>query len=171
MPFEIPPHIRLVGETELVRYPLYRHFGGLEQYLYFKNGEVIDNLLGGISRHATADTRQVFGGDTELTGIETDFPLGDTVLVHQCDEVLEYFILPTSPFYFLLVEIAIALIINIQHERLEMILCYLASETVLTVVIDSGCCMDKSFDCPGIFFGKDITRFFLDKPEEDRFEP
>jgi len=40
---------------------------GFPDQSYFKNGEVIDNLLGGISRHATADTRQVFGGDTELS--------------------------------------------------------------------------------------------------------
>ena len=40
--------------------------------------------------------------------------------MHQCDKLLEDFVLPASPFYFLFVEVAVAFIVNVQHERLEM---------------------------------------------------
>ena len=75
MPLEVPPQIRLVGKTKLVGYLLNGQFGGLEQYFDFEDGKVVNNLFGGVARHAFADTCQVFGGDTQFAGVESHFPL------------------------------------------------------------------------------------------------
>ena len=110
----------------------------MKQHFYLQDGEVINKLFGSFTRHAFADTCQVFGGDTELVGVEGYFPFSDAVFVHQCDEFLEDFILPTSSFYFLPVEVAVTLVIDIQHKRLEVIFSNLVAETIFAVVVYSG---------------------------------
>ena len=85
------------------------------------------------------------------------------------NKLLEDFVLPASPFYFLFVEVAVAFIVNIQHEGLEMILGYLVAEAVLAVIINSSCRLYQSVDCSGILIGKHIARSFLHKAEKGRF--
>ena len=58
--------------------------------------------------------------------------------MYQCDEILKDFILPASSFDFLSVEVAVTLVIDIQHKRLEVIFSNLVAETIFAVVVYSG---------------------------------
>ena len=59
--------------------------------------------------------------------------------------------------------------LEMEHERLEMILGYLIAEAVLAIIINSSCRLYQSVDCSGILIGKHIAWFFLHKAEEGRF--
>lgn len=80
-------------------------------------------------------------------------------------ETFEDFILSGTTFYFMLTEIAVAFIINVEHERLEMVSGYLVPETVFTVVIYRCCGSYQSVDGSGIFLGENVARLFFDEPE------
>lgn len=162
VPLEVPPQIRLVRENQVGRaYLLNGQFGGLEQYFGFEDGKVVNNLFGGVARHAFADTCQVFGGDAQFVGIESHFSLRNAVFVYQCDEILEDFILPASSFNFLTVEVAVALIIDIQHKRLEVIFGNLVTEAVFTVVVYDHCGMYQAVDGSGYFLPVVYSMVFL----------
>ena len=93
------------------------------------------------------------------------------MLVYKRYETFEDFILSGTTFYFMLTEIAVAFIINVEHERLEMVSGYLVPETVFTVVIYRCCGSYQSVDGSGIFLGENVARLFFDEPEKYRLKP
>ena len=66
---------------------------------------------------------------------------------------------------------AITFIIDIEHERLKVILGYLVSEAILTVFVYGSRGAYQSVDGSGILFRENIAGMLLYKPEKDWFEP
>ena len=91
---------------------LHCQFGRLEQYFDFENGKVVNDLFSGITSDSFADTSHIFGRNAQFVGIEADFPLRSTMLVHKRYETFEDFILSGTTFYFMLAEIAVTLIVT-----------------------------------------------------------
>lgn len=114
VPFEVSAQIRLVGEVQFVGNFLNAEVGGLQQHFYFQNDEIINHFLCRLAGDASANSRQVLGGDAEPVGIEVHFALGDAVVMYEYHKAFEQFVLAVLSFYLLPGEVALTLIVNIH---------------------------------------------------------
>lgn len=130
---------------------------------------LIDELFGRMPAGDVAtDSREVFGGDAEMVGIERNLAMGEAILVNERDELLEELILTVAPFHIAAREVAVHLVIHIEQEALQVVAGYLIAERVFAIGIDGGGSSQQSVNGGGVIIGQRKARFLFDEMKESR---
>ena len=89
MLLEIPSQIGLARKVQVIRYLLYGHFRGTQQYLCLQYDMPVYNGLRRLARHLPGDSGEITGRDTKLVRIERDLFLVEIMGVDTIDKFMK----------------------------------------------------------------------------------
>ena len=103
--FEVAAEERLVGKVEHVAHLLYIVLPAFQQRFRFENDIVANPVAGMLAADVVDYLREVFGGNAQFFGIETDAPLLGIVLPEQEGKLVENLFLARNILGILLLDI------------------------------------------------------------------